>query len=65
MLGAEPGIELIVTVESLNHQPFSYRQKVRIFLRDQCAKTIFSDRRHITKSGLTYPSISDLVVKKQ
>lgn len=66
MLGAEPGIEVIVTGGEFKPPTLSLTgQKAADFFRGLNVQKLFLATAGISlKSGLTYPSISDLVVKK-
>lgn len=66
MLGAEPGIEVIVTGGEFKPPTLSLTgQKAADFFRGINAQKLFLATAGISlKAGLTYPSISDLVVKK-
>lgn len=66
MLGAEPGIEVIVTGGEFKPPTLSLTgQKAADFFKGINAQKLFLATAGISlKSGLTYPSISDLVVKK-
>lgn len=66
MLGAEPGIELIVTGGEFKPPTLSLTgQKAADFFKGINVQKLFLATAGISlKSGLTYPSISDLVVKK-
>lgn len=66
MLGAEPGIELVVTGGEFKPPTLSLTgQKAADFFKGLNAQKLFLATAGISlKSGLTYPSISDLVVKK-
>lgn len=66
MLGAEPGIELIVTGGEFKPPTLSLTgQKAADFFKGLNVQKLFLATAGISlKSGLTYPSISDLVVKK-
>jgi DeoR/GlpR family transcriptional regulator of sugar metabolism len=67
MLGAEPGIEVIVTGGEFKPPTLSLTgQKAADFFRGLHVQKLFLATAGISlKAGLTYPSISDLVVKKQ
>lgn len=66
MLGAEAGIEVIVTGGEFKPPTLSLTgQKAADFFKGINAQKLFLATAGISlKSGLTYPSISDLVVKK-
>src|SRR5215475_9647475 len=66
MLGAEPGIEVIVTGGEFKPPTLSLTgQKAADFFRGLHVQKLFLATAGISlKAGLTYPSISDLVVKK-
>ncbi|HWI89798.1 MAG TPA: DeoR/GlpR family DNA-binding transcription regulator [Flavisolibacter sp.] len=66
MLGAEPGIEVLVTGGEFKPPTLSLTgQKAADFFSGINAQKLFLATAGISlKSGLTYPSISDLVVKK-
>lgn len=66
MLGAEPGIEVIVTGGEFKPPTLSLTgQKAADFFKGLNAQKLFLATAGISlKAGLTYPSISDLVVKK-
>lgn len=66
MLGAEPGIEVIVTGGEFKPPTLSLTgQKAADFFKGLNVQKLFLAAAGISlKSGLTYPSISDLVVKK-
>ncbi len=66
MLGAEPGIELIVTGGEFKPPTLSLTgQKAADSFKGLNVQKLFLATAGISlKSGLTYPSISDLVVKK-
>lgn len=66
ILGAEPGIELIVTGGEFKPPTLSLTgQKAADFFKGINVQKLFLATAGISlKSGLTYPSISDLVVKK-
>ncbi len=66
MLGAEPGIEVIVTGGEFKPPTLSLTgQKAADFFKGLNVQKLFLATAGISlKSGLTYPSISDLVVKK-
>lgn len=66
MLGVEPGIELIVTGGEFKPPTLSLTgQKSADFFKGINVQKLFLATAGISlKSGLTYPSISDLVVKK-
>jgi DeoR/GlpR family transcriptional regulator of sugar metabolism len=66
MLGAEPGIEVIVTGGEFKPPTLSLTgQKAATFFDDIHVDKLFLATAGISlKSGLTYPSISDIVVKK-
>ena len=66
MLGAEPGIEVIVTGGEFKPPTLSLTgQKAADFFKGLHVQKLFLATAGISlKSGLTYPSISDLVVKK-
>jgi DeoR/GlpR family transcriptional regulator of sugar metabolism len=66
MLGAEPGIEVLVTGGEFKPPTLSLTgQKAADFFKGINAQKLFLATAGISlKSGLTYPSISDLVVKK-
>lgn len=66
MLGAEPGIEVIVTGGEFKPPTLSLTgQKAAIFFEDIHVDKLFLATAGISlKSGLTYPSLSDIVVKK-
>jgi DeoR/GlpR family transcriptional regulator of sugar metabolism len=66
MLGAEPGIEVIVTGGEFKPPTLSLTgQKAADFFKGLHAQKLFIATAGISlKAGLTYPSISDLVVKK-
>jgi DeoR/GlpR family transcriptional regulator of sugar metabolism len=66
MLGADPGIELIVTGGEFKPPTLSLTgQKSADFFKGINVQKLFLATAGISlKSGLTYPSISDLVVKK-
>ena len=65
MLGSEPGIELIVTGGEFKPPTLSLTgQKAADFFKGLNVQKLFLATAGISlKSGLTYPSISDLVVK--
>jgi len=66
MLGAEPGIEVIVTGGEFKPPTLSLTgQKAADFFKGLHVQKLFLATAGISlKAGLTYPSISDLVVKK-
>ncbi len=66
LLGAEPGIEMIVTGGEFKPPTLSLTgQKAASFFDDIHVDKLFLATAGISlKSGLTYPSISDIVVKK-
>jgi len=66
LLGAEPGIEVVVTGGEFKPPTLSLTgQKAADFFEGINAQKLFLATAGISlKSGLTYPSISDLVVKK-
>lgn len=66
MLGTEPGIELILTGGEFKPPTLSLTgQKAADFFKGLNVQKLFLATAGISlKSGLTYPSISDLVVKK-
>ena len=66
LLGAEPGIEVLVTGGEFKPPTLSLTgQKAADFFEGINAQKLFLATAGISlKSGLTYPSISDLVVKK-
>jgi DeoR/GlpR family transcriptional regulator of sugar metabolism len=66
MLGAKPGIEVIVTGGEFKPPTLSLTgQKAADFFKGLHAQKLFLATAGISlKAGLTYPSISDLVVKK-
>jgi len=66
MLGAEPGIEVILTGGEFKPPTLSLTgQKAADFFHGLHAQKLFLATAGISlKAGLTYPSISDLVVKK-
>lgn len=66
MLGTEPGIELVVTGGEFKPPTLSLTgQKAADFFNGISVQKLFLATAGISlKSGLTYPSISDLVVKK-
>ncbi|MBN2172771.1 MAG: DeoR/GlpR transcriptional regulator [Bacteroidales bacterium] len=66
MLGAEPGIEVIVTGGEFKPPTLSLTgQKAASFFEDINVHKLFLATAGISlRSGLTYPSISDIVVKK-
>src|SRR6187399_840727 len=66
MLGTEPGIELIVTGGEFKPPTLSLTgQKAADFFKGLHVQKLFLATAGISlKAGLTYPSISDLVVKK-
>jgi DeoR/GlpR family transcriptional regulator of sugar metabolism len=66
MLGAKPGIEVIVTGGEFKPPTLSLTgQKAADFFKGLNVQKLFLATAGISlKSGLTYPSISDLVVKK-
>jgi DeoR/GlpR family transcriptional regulator of sugar metabolism len=66
LLGAEPGIEVLVTGGEFKPPTLSLTgQKAADFFKGINAQKLFLATAGISlKSGLTYPSISDLVVKK-
>lgn len=66
ILGAEPGIEVIVTGGEFKPPTLSLTgQKAADFFKGINAQKLFLATAGISlKAGLTYPSISDLVVKK-
>ncbi len=66
ILGAEPGIEVIVTGGEFKPPTLSLTgQKAATFFEDIHVDKLFLATAGISlKSGLTYPSISDIVVKK-
>src|SRR5688572_13121885 len=66
MLGAEPGIEVIVTGGEFKPPTLSLTgQKAADFFKGLHVQKLFLATAGISlKSGLTYPSISDIVVKK-
>jgi DeoR/GlpR family transcriptional regulator of sugar metabolism len=66
MLGTEPGIELIVTGGEFKPPTLSLTgQKAADFFKGINVQKLFLATAGLSlKSGLTYPSISDIVVKK-
>jgi DeoR/GlpR family transcriptional regulator of sugar metabolism len=66
ILGAEPGIELIVTGGEFKPPTLSLTgQKAANFFEDIHVDKLFLATAGISlRSGLTYPSLSDIVVKK-
>lgn len=66
MLGAEPGIEVIMTGGEFKPPTLSLTgQKAADFFRGINVQKLFLATAGLSlKSGLTYPSISDIVVKK-
>lgn len=66
MLGPEPGIEVIVTGGEFKPPTLSLTgKKAADFFKDLNVQKLFLATAGISlKAGLTYPSISDLVVKK-
>lgn len=66
MLGAEPGIEVIVTGGEFKPPTLSLTgQKAASFFEDINVHKLFLATAGISlRSGLTYPSLSDIVVKK-
>ena len=66
ILGAEPGIEVIVTGGEFKPPTLSLTgQKAASFFEDINADKLFLATAGISlRSGLTYPSLSDIVVKK-
>jgi DeoR/GlpR family transcriptional regulator of sugar metabolism len=66
LLGAEPGIEVIVTGGEFKPPTLSLTgQKAADFFKGLHVQKLFLATAGISlKAGLTYPSISDLVVKK-
>ncbi len=66
MLGAEPGIEIIVTGGEFKPPTLSLTgQKAADFFKGLAVQKLFLATAGISlKSGLTYPSLSDIVVKK-
>ncbi len=66
LLGVEPGIEVIVTGGEFKPPTLSLTgQKAADFFKGLHVQKLFLATAGITlKAGLTYPSISDLVVKK-
>ena len=66
MLGAEPGIELIMTGGEFKPPTLSLTgQKAADFFKGLNVQKLFLATAGLSlKSGLTYPSISDIVVKK-
>jgi len=66
MLGSEPGIELVVTGGEFKPPTLSLTgQKAADFFKGINVQKLFLATAGLSlKSGLTYPSISDLVVKK-
>lgn len=66
MLGAEPGIEMIVTGGEFKPPTLSLTgQKAASFFEDIHVDKLFLATAGISlRSGLTYPSLSDIVVKK-
>jgi DeoR/GlpR family transcriptional regulator of sugar metabolism len=66
ILGAEPGIEVVVTGGEFKPPTLSLTgQKAADFFKGLHAQKLFLATAGISlKAGLTYPSISDLVVKK-
>ena len=66
MLGAEPGIEVIVTGGEFKPPTLSLTgQKAAAFFEDINVHKLFLATAGISlRSGLTYPSLSDIVVKK-
>jgi DeoR/GlpR family transcriptional regulator of sugar metabolism len=66
ILGAEPGIEVIVTGGEFKPPTLSLTgQKAADFFRGLHVQKLFLATAGISlKAGLTYPSISDLVVKR-
>jgi DeoR/GlpR family transcriptional regulator of sugar metabolism len=66
MLGAEPGIEVVVTGGEFKPPTLSLTgQKAADFFKGLHVQKLFLAAAGISlKAGLTYPSISDLVVKK-
>jgi DeoR/GlpR family transcriptional regulator of sugar metabolism len=66
MLGAEPGIEVIVTGGEFKPPTLSLTgQKAASFFEDIHVDRLFLATAGISlRSGLTYPSLSDIIVKK-
>ena len=66
MLGAQPGIEVIVTGGEFKPPTLSLTgQKAASFFEDIHVDRLFLATAGISlRSGLTYPSLSDIVVKK-
>lgn len=66
MLGAEPGIEVIVTGGEFKPPTLSLTgQKAATFFEDIHVDRLFLATAGISlRSGLTYPSLSDIIVKK-
>lgn len=66
LLGAEPGIDMIVTGGEFKPPTLSLTgQKAATFFEDIHVDKLFLATAGVSlKSGLTYPSISDIVVKK-
>jgi DeoR/GlpR family transcriptional regulator of sugar metabolism len=66
MLGAEPGIEVIVTGGEFKPPTLSLTgQKAASFFEDIHVDKLFLATAGISlRSGLTYPSLSDIIVKK-
>ena len=66
LLGAEPGIEVIVTGGEFKPPTLSLTgQKAADFFKGLNVRKLFLATAGISlKAGLTYPSISDIVVKK-
>ena len=66
MLGAEPGIEIIMTGGEFKPPTLSLTgQKAADFFKGINVQKLFLATAGLSlKSGLTYPSISDIVVKK-
>ncbi|WP_369695572.1 DeoR/GlpR family DNA-binding transcription regulator, partial [Flavobacterium alvei] len=66
MLGTEPGIELIVTGGEFKPPTLSLTgQKAADFFKGLNVNKLFLATAGLSlKAGLTYPSISDIVVKK-
>ena len=66
MLGAEPGIEVVVTGGEFKPPTLSLTgQKAAAFFEDINVHKLFLATAGISlRSGLTYPSLSDIVVKK-
>ncbi len=66
ILGAEPGIEIIMTGGEFKPPTLSLTgQKAAVFFQDVHVNKLFLATAGISlRSGLTYPSLSDIVVKK-